>query len=690
MKKRLILFTLLLLVAVQVATAQKTWDEIEFPEINNFDIPDIATFTLPNGVQFFLVEDDELPVINLSLTVRTGSFLVSNEKTGLASMTGNVMRTGGSVNYPEEELNELLENRAARIEAGIGLTSGSASMNVLKEDFDELLDVFIDVITNPAFPEDRIDLTKTQRKTGIARRNDDQGSIANREFRRLIYGEESVYGRLTEYATIDNITREDMIDFHNRSFVGSNMMVGVVGDFTVAEIRPVLERAFGQIEAGEPIELDLPEVNYEFQSGINFIDKQDVNQSYVLLGHVGGLRDNPDYAKLQVMNQLLSGGFSSRLFQEVRTRQGLAYAVFGSYGSNNFYPGTFTAGVMTQSETTADAIDSIISEIGRLQDEPVSDEELAQTKDQFLNSLVFRYVSRAGILNQRLGYEYAGLDPDSFDRLVEEIREVTPDDVQEVAQRYLRPDALQILVVGNSNELGDQLAKYGDVNEIDITIPEPQDDEVTGAGDAAAGAEWLNRLSEAVMDGGTFDGLFVQEGVVNLDTPMGAMSLKRNERIDFREKAYHIEMRDTPQGNLTFDIKGSEGVLRLGDQEIPLQPMQIQQQTEEYATHYLNILLHRDTYTPEFIGMVEVDGEQTAHLRLSGEKNLNFYINPDTGLPVKMEFRQFAPQMGGQVTVTYLYEDWKTEDGVAVPYRLLSIVDGNQQAEVLIETHSVE
>lgn len=690
MKYFITTFIAILFIGIQSADAQKAWDEIEYPEINNFDIPPVETFQLDNGITFYLIEDRELPVINLNVRVRTGSFLNPNEKTGLGSVAGSVMRSGGSENYPEAELNELLENRAASMEMGIGLTSGSASMNVLKEDFDELIDVFIDLLKNPAFPQDRIDLTITQRKSGIARRNDDQGSVANREFRRIIYGTDSVYGRLTEYETLDNITRDDLVEFHEKSFVGNNMMIGLVGDFSVEEIRPTLERAFGSIPAGQEIALDLPDVDYEFESSINFIDKRDVNQSYVLLGHIGGMRDNPDYAKLQVMNQVLSGGFSSRLFQEVRTRQGLAYSVFGSYGSSNFYPGTFTAGVMTQSESTADAIDAIISEIERLQAEPVTEEELRQTKDQFLNSLVFRYDSRAGILNQRLGYEYAGLDPETFDRLVEEIREVTPADIQEVANEYLRPDAFQILVVGNSNELGDQLAKYGNVNEIDITIPEPPSDEEMVEGDAAQGQEWFTRMANAVLPGADASKTLRQEGNVSANSPMGEINIVRNEEINFSERRYNIELLNTPQGDITIDVTGNQGTISAGGQEFPLQPAQIQQQLSEYMTHYLRVIANSDDYVAEFVGMEEVQGQETVHLRLSGEKTLNYYLDSETALPVKLAYREMNPQMGGQVPVENYYREWTEQNGLMVAYTTVTMVNGEEQATATISTHSFE
>lgn len=451
---------------------ERPWEQFNYPDINNFDMPELEIFELENGIRFYLIEDTELPLIDLNVLVRTGGILVPDDKVGLQGIVGNVMRTGGSTRYPGDALNELLENRAAVIETDVGFSSGSARLNVLTEDFPDLLPVFIDVLLNPAFPQPRIDLALTQQRSAIARRNDDQGGVANREFQRLIYGQDSSYARRVEYASLANISRDDITAFHQQSFVGRNMMIGVTGDFRVAEMRALLTQAFSAVPAGAATTLEFPPVDYEFTPGIYLVAKPDVNQSYVLLGHIGGMRDNPDYAALQVMNRVLSGGFSSRLMQVVRSELGLAYSVFGSYGSGIYFPGSFTAGVMTQSETTAEAIAAISQQIRRIQNEPITETELLNTRDQFLNTLVFQYPSVAAVLRERMTNDYAGLPPDTFELLVEQIREVTIADVQRVARQYLQPDALRILVVGNAGEIGDQLNRFGEVQPIDIAIPQ--------------------------------------------------------------------------------------------------------------------------------------------------------------------------------------------------------------------------
>ncbi len=472
MKKFKVILLLILSFGFTSAMAQKRYDHLTYPKLKAYEIPKIETFTLKNGIKFYLVQDNELPLINVQVMLHSGSLLDPADKTGLADMTANVMRDGGSVNYPANNLNKLLEDKAAHFSIGMGFTSGSANLNVLKEDFDAILPVFVDVLEHPAFPDDKIELNRKQFKSLISRRNENNQEIADREFSRIIYGENSVYGRLEQYKTIDNITKSDLVNFHKQAFTGKNMMIGVVGDFDFKTMKKKLQKAFRYVPAGQRTNLQFPKVDYHFVQTIRFINKPDANQSVVYMGHLGGIRNNPDYAALQLMNEVLSGGFSGLLMQHVRTDLGLAYAVFGTYESNVFYPGIFYTGVLTKSSTTSEAIDAIRNEITRLQNEPITDKRLNDVKDQFLNSLVFRYDTKSKILNQRMYYDYTGLPKDTFDKFVENVKKVTIPDIQRVARKYLKPNQLQILVVGNGNEIGNQLDKYGTVKKIDITIPE--------------------------------------------------------------------------------------------------------------------------------------------------------------------------------------------------------------------------
>ncbi len=682
--KRTLLFSMLMLFAV-TAAAQKRYDEIKYPKLNEFKKANVEEFQLDNGITFYLVEDKELPLIRVSATVRTGSLQDPEGKEGLASMTGSLMREGGSENYPADQLNILLEDNAAFMSTFIGQGSGSASMNILKEDFDELLPVFVDLVSNPLFPEDKIELAKTQRKSGISRRNDDQGSIANREFSKLIYGEDSPLTRQIEYASLDAITKDDIVAFHKEAFVGNNMTFGVIGDFDTKEMKKKLEKAFGSLPAGTENNLIYPEINYSYPSTVNFINKSDVNQSYVLIGHIGGLRENPDYAKLQMMNQILGGGFSGRLFQTVRTDLGLAYAVGGGYGSNINYPGTFSLFVMTKSSTTAEAIDALITEVEKMQTKPVTKKELEDARDRFLNSLVFRYDSKQKILNERISNEYNGLSKDAFDKYVEELKKVTVSDIQEVAKEYLNPDKVQILVVGNADEVGDQLQKYGTVNEIDITIPTPKSDKAEVSGDATKGKEWLGKMAHAVIAPGTNVESLTVNGTLTQASPQGNIDLKTSNTISYSDYSINTTI-EAPQGTIKMVVENGSGKMVMMGQERPLPPAMTKPMVDEVKNSYINVALNADTFNAEYLGMEEMAGKSYAVLKVDAANTVTFYLDPATSLPAYSKVSAFNPQMGKEVESVTAYSDWKTNNGVAYAYAHESKTDGTVTSSLKVDS----
>lgn len=666
-------------------SSENPHEQLTFPDLNNFQKPEVETFTTENGITFYLVEDTELPVINVNARVRTGGVLIPNEKAGLASITGTVMRSGGTEKYPADSLNALLENRAASIETNIGFTSGNAGMDVLKEDFDDLLPVFIDVLTNPKFPEEKIELAKTQQKSSISRRNDDTQQIGIREFERVIYGKDSRYARNTEYETLNNISREDLVHFHDEHYSAENMMVGVVGDFDADEMKEKLREAFSELEAGNKTELSFPEVDYEPKSSINIAEKSDVNQSFVMLGHIGGMRDNPDYAKVQVMNRVLSGGFSGRLMQVVRTEMGLAYSVFGQYGMNSFYPGMFYAGVMTKSSTTAEAIDAIIKQVERLQDEAITEKELQDVKDQILNSSVFEYDSYEEVLSERMSNDYRGLPEDAYEQYIEEVQATTIEDVQEVAQKYLDPDNLQILVVGNKEEIGDQLEKYGDVNKIDISIPEPgSGDQEVVEGDAEKGKEWLSKMADAVIDPNTDLNSISLSGEIS----MQGQQMPMKSKIDFPDA---IEQTiEAPTGETKLIYEGGSGKMIAGGQEREMPPQMAKNLESTLNRSFLSVALNASDMNPQYLGDEKVDGETFTKVNVTvDDSNVTLLLDQETNYPEIMRYQQFNPQAGEQVTVENHHSDWTVVHGVAYPYSQFTIVDGNESGEATYENHEI-
>ncbi|HCO94511.1 MAG TPA: peptidase M16 [Phycisphaerales bacterium] len=450
------------------------YKSLKYPKLGDIEVPEVRQVTLANGMRLFLLEDHELPLVNVSVRIRTGSLYEPAEKIGLASITGQVMRTGGTVSMTGDEMDEQLEAIAASVETSIGLNSGSASMSVLKGDLDKGLSILADVLMNPAFREDKIQLAKMQIASSIARRNDSAEAIAGREFDKLIYGEDSVYARHVEYATIGRISRDDLVKFHGKYFGPNNTMLAVWGDFDTGQMIEKIEKAF---DGWQKVDLDLPatpQVEYEFRKTVNVVRKDDINQSNVYLGHIGGLRSDPDYFALIVMNRILGGGFTGRLFKNVRSREGLAYSVYGSYSANYDYPGEFYVGCQTKSEKTVYAIRAMLREVEKIRESEVTDEELALAKDSFLNSFVFNFDMKGEIVNRLMTYEYFGYPADFLLRIKQNVEKVSRADVLRVAQKHLRPDKVQILAVGRPDDFDQPLSVFGPVNEIDITIPPPQ------------------------------------------------------------------------------------------------------------------------------------------------------------------------------------------------------------------------
>jgi len=692
MKKTALTTLLLFLVSVSSLWAQKKYNELTYPELNKIKKPDITTFTLDNGIKFYLVEDHELPLINMDVVVRTGSVLEPDDEVGLADITGTVMRSGGTKSIPADSLNTLLENKAASMETGIGFTSGSASMNVLKEDFDGLLPVFVDLLQHPAFPQDKIDLAKKHMKSMISRRNDNQSQIANRVFDQLIYGKNSVYGQVIQYATVNKITRDDMVAFHDKSFVGANMMIGVSGDFDTDAMKKKLTQAFSSIPNGAKLDLNFPNVNYQYENTVNFVNKSDVNQSLIMMGHIGGKRRNPDYAAIQIMNHVLSGGFSGRILKKIRTDLGLSYSPHGQYSMNSFFPGEFYVSVRTKSSTTAEVIKAVKEVIHNLQENLISDKELNDAKDQFLNSLVFRYDSREKILNHRISTDYRGLPEDAFETFVNNLKKVTKADVQRVAQKYLKPDNMQILVVGNKDQIGDQLQQFGKVNTVDISIPQPesQNQKTAQKGDATKGKQWLNKMAKALIKPGAHLNSIKTVGQstqYNDRLPGGKMSMKSVSTIDFPDEM--DTQLNTPQGNMTISLKNGNVTREFMGQKQQLPPSAAKQIKNEINRSYLSIALQKDQLSAEYMGQEKVDGTTYAKLKINLNEPVTFYLDPDNGLPQLMRYSHFSQQRGEQVQVETHYQNWNVVDGVAYAYKEVTYANGDKSSVSEVDTLNV-
>lgn len=462
-----------------VAATARHYSELRFQPLSEVQVPQYSRFVLDNGVVVYLMEDRELPLVGGTALFRMGARMEPAQQVGLARLTGTVMRTGGIQCRSGDQLNQLLEQRAAAVETGVSTTSGNASFSALSEDLEIVFGLFAEVIREPVFAQDQLDLAKMQLRGEIARRNDQPNGIAGREFQKLIYGDDSPYARMVEYATLDNISREDLLSFYRHYFYPNNMILGVVGNFDSQRMRSLIEKQFGDWKPKEKFLPQLPAVAQSQQSGVFLVNQPQLTQSYVQLGHLGGRLDSPDYAALDVLNQVLNG-FGGRLFNSVRSRQGLAYSVYGSWSPRYDYPGIFIAGGQTRSEATVPFIQAIRLEIERLQSELITPAELALAKESVLNSFVFNFEDPSQTLSRLMRYEYYGYPTDFLFRYRRGVEATTVADVQRVAREYLKPEKLVTLVVGNAAAIQPPLTQLAaEVIPVNITIPGSKNNQIS-------------------------------------------------------------------------------------------------------------------------------------------------------------------------------------------------------------------
>ena len=475
-----------------------------YPPLPDVAPPAIRRAELSNGLVVFLAEDHSLPLVRATARVAAGSFQDPAAEIGLASIAASAMRTGGAGDLGPDALNLALESVGASVEAGAGTDATTVSMRTLTETLDTVLPLFAAVLTQPQFDAEQVALARSQQAGAIARRNDNVSGVASREFAIALYGADSPYARVPQVWTVDAVSAADAAAWHARFVVPANTALAVWGDFEPEAMLARLEAAFAGWQTPEGfVPPEPPQPAAQMGRRVLLVDRPDVNQSTIYVGHAGLVRrDSPDYPALVVMNEVLGGGFSSRLVQTVRTDLGLAYGVFGAYTADFLAPGLFYAGTATRSEATVQATRAVLDVVASLATTPPSEAELRQAKDSYLNAFVFNYDSRAEVLGRQLTYAAYGYPAETLETLRSGVEAVTAEDVRRVARQYLRPDSALVLVVGNAAAFGEPLSALGSVETVDTTIPA-----VPPAGAAAGASDALGAVATALGGRDVFAGI---------------------------------------------------------------------------------------------------------------------------------------------------------------------------------------
>ncbi|MCI0406799.1 MAG: insulinase family protein [candidate division Zixibacteria bacterium] len=458
----------------KVSPGSKKVDALKYRDLV-WSVPEVGKevkkIVLASGMALYLYPDHALPVFNVQAIIRTGEIYEPMDKMGLSRLCGTVLRTGGTKTLSPDSLNAELEFMAGSVETGIGREEGSASLNVLAKDIDRGLEIFADVLMNPEFRPDKLDLAKDQIKEQIRRRNDQPGSILAREFTSRIYAGHP-YGRILEWETVKKLTREDLLNWHKTYFAPNNVMLGISGDFDAERVVEKIKKLFARWEKKNINFPSIPKVADEPAPGIYVVDKPNLNQTNLTMGHLGVDFTNPDIYALNVMNYILGGGgFTSRLTSRVRSDLGLAYSVGSQFNTNSRDLGTFAASCQTKTETTHKAAAEMLAVIKKMREAPATEDELKTAKDAYINRFVFQFTSASSVVGQLMGLDYFGRDPKFYNNYLDNVRKVAAEDVFRVAKTYLKPENLTMVVVGNVSGFDADLSDLGPTSKVALTPP---------------------------------------------------------------------------------------------------------------------------------------------------------------------------------------------------------------------------
>ncbi len=661
-----------LLTPARKTAAQATWQQIPIPPLPAFKPEQPKRIELSNGMVIFLQEDHELPLIDASARIRSGSRNEPADKTGLAHIYGQVWRTGGTKDQTGDQLDDFLEIRAAKVETGGGPDSTSISMNCLKGDFDGVFKIFVDLIRNPEFRADKLDLAQKQADDAISRRNDEIGEIAERESTKLAYGPNNPYAREPEYSTIAAITRQDLIDWHDKYVQPNNIILGISGDFDSAQMEAKLRAAFESWPKGP--ELPKEVLKYDpANPGYYLVDKTDVNQSNIFMVTLGVTRNNPDYYAISVFNEAFGGGFSSRLFNDIRTKRGLAYEVGGGIGANFGHPGIERFVIGTKSQSTIESIEALDQDIDHLASQPITEEEIRHAKEAILNAFIFRLDSPDKVLAERMTYEFYGYPADWLDKYQAEIQKVTAADVNRVAAKYVHRDQLAVLVVGNTKEFDKPLSTLGAVHDIDIAIPPPPGVKEAESAKVTESNEEGKVLAAKVVaalggEGKLADVKALREQInVMQKTPQGEISIPMETTIVFPDHL-HVEMH--PSGmtmqvvvtpDIAFMAAPGQGVHDMPGSQKEETLAQIKRDPIFIASHWKDPNMFFRSGESEKVGdtdarVVDINSEGVT---------LRWWVDPQTGRILKQIYTTLG--QGGPAPGETDFENWKSIGGLNIP-----------------------
>ncbi|HKB08008.1 MAG TPA: pitrilysin family protein [Candidatus Polarisedimenticolia bacterium] len=432
---------------------------LTFPPLS-ISFPKPEKILLPNGLLVYLFEDHELPLLDAVLYFKAGAIFEPADKAGLASLTATMMRVGGTEESTPDEVDEALEFRAAHVGLEAGDDMLSASVSAVKDKFPDALRLLAAMLRAPRFDPARLEVERARAFEELRRRWDDPGTIAELNFRRLVYGASSPWGRLADADSIGRIRREDLVAFQRTYIHPNNSVMGVAGDFEPRAMKKLLEETFRKWPQAKVTPPAVPKIKDEVPVGVHLVARP-FSQSNVEIGHLGAGRFDPDKFAIKILNFILGeGGFTSRLVKEVRSNRGLAYSVGGGIGLDSDR-GLFQISCSTKASSTVETIDVVRKILKDFIDQGPTEQEVKEAKEASINSFVFSVEGTVSFMQAFLYYDFYNYPPGFLQTYRDNLAKVTREQVLQTARKRIHPDRLVVFVVGDDKTFDRPLQSLG-------------------------------------------------------------------------------------------------------------------------------------------------------------------------------------------------------------------------------------
>ncbi len=659
--KKILLFICLLVTGVSI---QAQVDRTQAPKpapAREIKIGDYQTFTLKNGLQVFVVENHKLPRIQFSLQLKNDQ-LFQGEKEGYVSMAETLMGTGTKTKT-KAQLDEEIDFIGASLNTGGNAIFASS----LSKHTNKLLDLMTDVLFNPSFPPEEMEKLKTQTLSGLAASKDNPNAIAGNVRNALLYGSQHPYGLFTTENSVSAITLDDCKNYYNTYYKPNNAYLIIVGDIDLKTAKKLTDKYFAKWAAGEVKNPTYTQPKGPAKTYVAMVDRPTSVQSVINIGYpVDLMPGTQDAIKARVMNQILGGGFSSRLNQNLREKHGYTYGS-GSQLSPDNLVGNFNASASVRNEVTDSSVYELISELKRITNEPVTENELMAAKAEISGSFGRSLESPQTIASFALNTAKYNLPKDYYANYVKAVDAVTLADVQATAKKYIRPDNAHIIVVGKGSDVADKLKQFGEVKYFDIYGVGYVPSKASALPAGLTAEKVISKYIEAI--GGTKK---IQE-LKSLKTTMKATVQGNEITMSASKKAPGKSLVEVSvQGNVmqksVTDGKevaqmqmGQKSPVDAAAKEKSLFDAQLVPETMIDAMKVKTILKAVETIDGKEAYVVEYEFP-------AGDKTTN-YFDVESGLKVQTVVMAKTPQ--GEVAIPTRFQEYKEVNGIKFPHVIL-------------------